>query len=163
MAKIYLETTFVSWLVARPTSNPVNAVKQAYTRKWWEENASTNELFASGFVVQEASAGDLEQAVKRGEFLRGLQILNGDIPEVRALAARLLNEHAVPKKETTDAFHIATAAVYGMDVLLTWNCKHMANIVTLPKTACVIANAGYQCPKIVTPKDLIEQEVPDEK
>ena len=66
MAKVYLETTFVSWLVARPTSNPVNAVKQAYTRKWWEENASTNELFASGFVVQEASAGDLEQAVKRG-------------------------------------------------------------------------------------------------
>lgn len=161
MAKVYLETTFVSWFAARPTSNPVNAVKQAYTHKWWEENGTGNDFFVSGFVVQEAQSGDAEQAAKRAEFIREFPILNGDIPEVRALVSRLIKEHAVPEKETTDAFHIATAAVYGMDVLLTWNCRHMANIVTLPKTAGVIAKAGYQCPKIVTPRDLIEQEVSD--
>lgn len=52
--------------------------------------------------------------------------------------------------------HIATTAVYGMDGLLTWNCKHMANLVTLPKTASVSAKVGYECPKILTPKDALE-------
>ena len=66
--------------------------------------------------------------------------------------------HAVPVNETTDAFHIATAAVGGMDVLLTWNCKHMANPVTLPKTAAIITKAGYRCPVIITPLDFIERK-----
>lgn len=45
-----------------------------------------------------------------------------------------------------------------MDILLTWNCKHMANLITLPKTASVIAANGYECPKILTPKDALEVE-----
>ena len=59
-------------------------------------------------------------------------------------------------KEVADAYHIATAAVYGMDVLLTWNCRHMANLHTLPRTAAVIGKSGYFCPKILTPKDALE-------
>ena len=44
-----------------------------------------------------------------------------------------------------------------MDVLLTWNCKHMANIVELPKTVRVVTQAGYECPMIITPKDYLEK------
>lgn len=60
-----------------------------------------------------------------------------------ALSEKLLTRHAVPASEGTDASHIATAAVYGMDVLLTWNCRHMANPATLPKTAMIIGREGY--------------------
>ncbi len=42
------------------------------------------------------------------------------------------------------------------DVLLTWNCKHMANIVELPKTVAIVSRCGYDCPLIVTPKDFLE-------
>ena len=58
----------------------------------------------------------------------------------------------------TDAYHIATAAYYGMDVLLTWNCKHMANEFTLPKTYGVLRDAGLKCPVIITPKRYMEDE-----
>ena len=60
-----------------------------------------------------------------------------------------LNGHPTPLQ------HIATASVYGMDVLLTWNCTHMANPVTLPKTAATIGKAGFNCPVIITPVDFL--------
>ena len=81
--RVYCETTFWSWLVAKPSTNPDHAVKQAYTLKWWEECAP-------------------------------------------------------------------------LDILLTYNCRHMANLVTLPKTASVVALAGYECPKILTPEKALE-------
>ena len=37
-----------------------------------------------------------------------------------------------------------------------WNCKHMANPHTLPKTRQIIAGAGFFCPAIMTPKTFIE-------
>ena len=66
--------------------------------------------------------------------------------------------HAVLDTETTDASHIATAAVYGMDVLLTWNCRHMANPVTLPKTAMLLGKSGYMCPIIITPQEFLDRK-----
>ena len=70
----------------------------------------------------------------------------------------MLSGEAVPEQEVTDAVHIATAAVYGMDVLLTLNCRHMANPVTLPVTASIIARAGYRCPIIITPGDFLDRK-----
>ena len=154
--KVYCETSFVSWLVSRPSTNPDHAVKQAYTRKWWGECAPLCELFASGFVIKESAFGDADQSALRLAELTKFNILDGEAAEDSTLASRLLATHAVPEKETADAFHIATAAVYGMDILLTWNCKHMANLITLPETASVIAANGYECQKILTPKDALE-------
>ena len=74
------------------------------------------------------------------------------------LAEALMSGHAVPDSEPTDAFHISTAAVNGMDVLLTWNCRHMANPITLPVTASIIAKAGYRCPVIVTPEEFMARK-----
>jgi len=53
---------------------------------------------------------------------------------------------------------MATVTVYQMDVLLTWNCKHMANPVALPKTISTIAKAGYQSPVIITPEDFLSRK-----
>ena len=56
----------------------------------------------------------------------------------------------------TDALHIATAAYHGMVVLLTWNCRHLANLFTLPKTMEVISGMGFKCPLIITPERYLE-------
>ena len=84
--------------------------------------------------------------------------LDGLTPEVKRVADELLFHHAVPDKEVTDAYHIATAVVYGMDVLLTWNCRHMANPVALPKTTGIIVKAGYDCPVIITPDEFLKRK-----
>ena len=97
-------------------------------------------------------------SARRVKSLDAAIALDGKAPEVRELANALLERHAVPEKEGTDASHIATAAVYGMDVLLTWNCRHMANPVTLPKTASIISSEGFQCPVIITPAEFLERK-----
>jgi hypothetical protein len=76
---------------------------------------------------------------------------------VAALAQKLIETHALPENEVADAFHIATATVGGMDYLLTWNCKYLANYVALPKTYAVLTEAGYKCPVIITPEKYLEE------
>ena len=141
--KVYCETSFWSWLVSRPSSDPDHAVKQAWTRKWWAE----------------AARGDNEQSQLRLAALEGRQELDGSTPDVDALAMALLSDRAVPKDEVTDAYHIATAAIHGMDVLLTWNCRHLANRFALPKTIAVVTKAGFQCPAIVTPENFMKEDL----
>ena len=114
------------------------------------------DIYVSDYVAEEASSGDPDQVSLRVAEISRHDSLFADDPRVRSLAMELLRTHAVPEKEVTDAFHIATAAVYGMDILLTYNCRHMANLATLPKTASVIALAGYECPKILTPEKALE-------
>ena len=79
-----------------------------------------------------------------------------DMGKVSRLAKQLLKEHALSPKEVTDAFHIATASVAGMDVLLTWNCRHMANPHSLPLTKKIVRKAGFHCPDVMTPKTFLD-------
>ncbi len=157
--KVYCETSSWSWLVSRPSTDPDHAVKQAWTRKWWEEAAQGCEVFISEHVLTEAVRGDREQVRCRLNILEGIQELDGSTPEIVSLAQTLLSAHAVPQDEVTDAYHIATAAIQGMDVLLTWNCRHLANRFALPKTIAVVTKAGFQCPAIVTPENFLKEDL----
>lgn len=134
------------------------AIKQAATLQWWQEIAPSCDIFISQHVNMESNDGDPARAELRRKYLVGIDAVDGASDEVVELASALMNGHAVPDSEPTDAFHIATAAVNGLDVLLTWNCRHMANPVTLPVTASIIAKAGYRCPIIITPADFIERK-----
>ena len=157
--KVYCETSFWSWLVSSPSSNPDHAVKQAWTRKWWEQEKSKCDVYISEHVVTEASRGDKEQSSLRLDALKGSIELDGSTEEIVNLAQSLLAAHAVPEDEVTDAYHIATAAIHEMDVLLTWNCRHMDNRFTLPKTVAVVTKAGYRCPAIVTPENYLKEDL----
>jgi len=77
--------------------------------------------------------------------------------EVDELAERLLLAHALPSVAKDDATHVALAAVYKMDILLTWNCRHIANDVTEPRIRTTIVEARYNPPDIMTPADFTEK------
>ena len=153
--KVYCETTFWSYLNGRPTPLQHIAVKQAATLQWWQEIAPTCEIYVSQYVENEVDDGNAELAARRKSSMANAIWLDGRLREVDELSGFLMAGHAVPVTEATDALHIAPAAVYGFDVLLTWNCRHMANPVTMPKTAVVVAQAGYRCPIIITPEDFL--------
>ena len=153
--KVYCETSFWSYLAGGRTSDEKIARDQALTQKWWEEIAPLCEIFVSQYVIAEAGRGDTEMAKVRKNALRKAKAINARAEVVDPVAEKLTDGHAVPVNEGTDALHIATASVYGMAVLLTWNCRHMANPVTLPRTSAIIAKAGYDCPIIVTPAEFI--------
>ena len=73
-----------------------------------------------------------------------------------SLAAALLEEVPLPQKAATDALHIAVAAVNGVEYLLTWNCRHIANPALRPRIESVCRRMGFEPPVICTPQELLE-------
>ena len=155
--KIYCETSFWSYLTGRQSADEKIARCQAFTLKWWQDIAPLCEIYISQYVKTEAADGDPACSVRRQQAMVDTLIVDGYVDEVRALAKSLLSAHAVPETEPTDALHIATATIYQMDALLTWNCKHMANPVALPKTISTITRSGYQSSVIITPEEFLSR------
>lgn len=153
--KLYIETSVVSYLTAQGSRDLVLAAHQEVTRSWWASRDGYD-LYVSQFVLDEAAAGDSEAAGRRLEVLREMPLLNAST-EVLALARRLLAERGMPAKARIDALHVATAAVHGMDYLLSWNCKHIANATLRTRIESICRTAGFEPPVICTPLELVEE------
>lgn len=152
---LYVETSVVSYLTGRQSQNLIVAAHQELTRKWWRERGRHFDLVISELVYREASSGDPEAANSRVGALDGLRILKIN-EEAFSLAERLLAKGPIPRPYAEDALHISVAAVSGVDYLLTWNCKHLANAGHRAIVESVVEEAGYACPIICTPEELME-------
>lgn len=152
---VYLETSVISYLVARPSRNARVASNQELTHEWWQNRRTRFELYASAVVLGEAQRGDPALAEARLEIVRGLRLAQVTRDAVD-LAAALIAGSGVPKKANEDALHIAIAATNGLDYLLTWNCTHIANAVTIPRVNEICRRHGFEPPLIYTPQELME-------
>ena len=155
MKSVYLESSVVSYLAARPSRDLVVAGNQQVTRDWWETRRGECELFVSEVVVAECAAGDPAAASERGVFLADLPVL-ATTDEAEALAEALLSAMALPQEAALDALHIGMAAANGMDILLTWNCAHIANPFMQPQINATCVEFGVIPPTICTPLQLVE-------
>lgn len=54
MPKVYIETSIVSYLTARPSNNLITAAWQKETVDWWETQRDRFDLYISEVVVEEA-------------------------------------------------------------------------------------------------------------
>ena len=75
--------------------------------------------------------------------------------EALDLAEKFILSKALPEKASDDALHIAVAAIYGLDYLLTWNCKHIANAEIQKDISRISFKEGYELPIICTPYELM--------
>jgi len=139
--KAYIETTVVSYLTAWPSRDVVIAGYQQTTREWWRDAADRFELVASELVINEASAGDADAAQDRLAALKSVVLLDAT-EEAAKLAQLLIDAGAIPEKAAEDAGHIAIAVTNGIDYLVTWNCRHIANAATRTQIERVCRNAG---------------------
>lgn len=152
--KVYIETTVVSYLTARPGRDLIIAAHQQLTQEWWENRRTDFDLYSSQLVIQESSAGDAVMAQKRLEILNEIPLLDVN-REAIFLARTLIEKGPIPERAAVDALHIAVATVHGMDYLLTWNCKHIANAEMQAAIAKICREAGYEPPIICTPEELL--------
>jgi predicted nucleic acid-binding protein len=152
---VYVETTVIGYLTSRPQRDVTVAGHQLTTREWWQTALDRFDLFASQLVLQECAAGD-EQAVRhRMEALASLKLLP-TTAVAEQLARDLLAGDAVPETEPEDALHIALAAAHGVQYLVTWNCRHIANAAVRLAIERICREAGYEAPVICTPEELLE-------
>ncbi|MCK5802132.1 MAG: type II toxin-antitoxin system VapC family toxin [Lentisphaeria bacterium] len=157
---IYIETSIASYLTSRPSRDVRAAAWQQLTSQWWDEARHEYELFVSELVIVEASAGDPEAASRRLAALEGIPELPID-GESQALADRFIAEGGIPPAAEADALHVAVAAVHGIDYLMTWNCRHIDNARAKPLLRSICAIAGYVCPEICTPMELLPEDMTD--
>ncbi len=150
--RVYLETTLPSYLTAWPSRDLVRAAHQQITREWWT-GRDAFDLYTSRLVLLECQAGDPQAAAARVSSLDGIPLLE-QTPEVATLAQSLISEVPLPERAAADAIHIALAAFHGLDYLLTWNCKHIANVTLRPQIEAVCRASGYEPPLICTPEEL---------
>lgn len=153
---VYVETTVIGYLTSRNSRDLIVAGHQQVTRDWWTEAAMRFELLVSDLVIRECSAGDPQAAQERQLVLRELRKL-APTEAAAKLTEALLREGGVPPTEPRDAAHIALAASHGVQFLVTWNFRHIANAERRGKIERVCRTAGFEPPIICSPENLLEK------
>lgn len=153
--RVYIEPTVVSYLVARPSNNPILAARQRTSGQLWEDYADRFKFVISQLVQDEIQRGNITVAQRRLEVVSPLTVLE-ILPEVDELVQRLLETGAVPRNSVTDAQHIAIATVHNVEYLVSWNQKHIANEYKREHINQVCQESGFQPTIICTPTQLIE-------
>ena len=154
--KVYIETSVVSYFTAWPSRDVVMAAHQALTSEWWRNGLPRYQPVISQFVIDEVQAGDLAAARLRLDALAGIALITAPAEEVERVVMALLARKALPANARYDALHVALCACAGVDFLVTWNYKHLANASKLALVERVCRECGYEPPRIATPSELME-------
>ena len=104
-------------------------------------------------MVDECLAGDPDAAQERINELVGIPRLQ-IIDAARDLVDALMDRKAIPESEPRDGLHIGIAAVHGIQYLVTWNFKHIANATFRDCINGVCRDVGHEPPIICTPEEI---------
>jgi predicted nucleic acid-binding protein len=130
------------------------------TRRWWSEEREAYDLVASAFTLGELQEGDYPGKADALALIADLPLLEV-VPEIEDIAAVYIRRRLMPKEDLGDAYHLAIASYYGVDFLLTWNCRHLANANKVHHLQVVNAELGLSAPVVTTP-DLLLRETDDD-
>jgi len=151
--RVYIETTIPS-LYHTARTDPESVARMHWTRQWWAEFGPQFELLTSPAVILELQQGSTEKTEDRLELISGLELL--DITDdVERIVAVYIDRLVMPSDPGGDALHLAITSYYGLDVLLTWNCRHLANPNKMEHIESVNRELGLPMPVITTPLNYV--------
>jgi predicted nucleic acid-binding protein len=153
MEIVYVESSVISYITARPSRDVVVSARQAISNEWWDSKRKNYDVYISELVIKEIASGDAKAAEKRLNVVKNIKYLE-IIKVAKELADLLILEGAVPENSPEDALHIGVAASQGVDYLLTWNFKHINNAHKRAHIADVIENQGFVSPILCSPEEL---------
>ena len=139
--RAFIETTIVSYLTAWPSKDPIITGRQLVTRAWWAACRERYDLVTSITVVEEAQAGDPEMAQARLAVLGTIPLVPVS-PEAVQLADELVRAGVVPERRDRTRFMWQPPSTNGVDYLVTWNCKHLANAALRKRSTAVASRRG---------------------
>jgi hypothetical protein len=152
---VYIETTVLSYLTARPNRDLIVAAHQQVTVEWWYDTLPKLEPFISPIVIEEASRGDETAARLRLEKIADMPVLE-ITDEVRELAEVYFEKIPISGKARGDAFHLAVTTFHGMDFLVSWNFSHILSARVRAVIQEINTIRGVSTPIICTPEELME-------
>jgi predicted nucleic acid-binding protein len=158
MLSVYIETTVPSFYFETRSGPRMVAWRQA-TRRWWDEFRGHYKVVTSEFVLAELRRAPQAKAKSALGLIADVPLLK-PTPEVFEAAMRYAEERLMPSDALGDAAHLAIASAHGVDVLLTWNCRHLANANKASHIRALNERLGLPVPMIVTPMNLIPEQFP---
>ena len=157
--RIYIETTVISYMAARPARDVVSLARQEMSREFWLWAPTVYEFCCSELTRIEISKGDEVVARRRLDYLEQCHVLPY-MPQTVDLAERLIGVNGVPETEPEDAAHIAIATLAQVKYIVSWNFSHMVGPQAKRQLEKAIASLGYTPPILATPEEIFEAEAP---
>jgi hypothetical protein len=75
--------------------------------------------------------------------------------DIAVIVDAYIRHKVMPADAGGDALHLAIASWHRCHVLLTWNCKHIANANKTPHIRYINTLLGLHIPQLVTPLELL--------
>jgi len=152
--RVYVETTVFSFYHDR---RPKSAGRRQITRDWWRTERSRFDLYTSRFAVEEVS--NPVYPGWRSVVRLASQVALLAIPtDIDGIVRAYVDSQVMPADDAGDAAHLAIASYHGVDYLLTWNCRHLANANKFEHIRSVNRKLGLVTPELVTPEQLFEED-----
>ena len=151
--RIYIESTIPSYVVARPARDLLQAARQQLTKVWWDLKRAWHELFTSQVLLDEIASGESAMAQQRLDEMAQIKLLDLT-DEANSLTKDILASGLLPAEADRDAAHIALPTVHEMDILLSWNCRHIANAAIQARLRRLVEKSGFALPVLCTPEEL---------
>ena len=159
METVYIETTIPSAYFER-RSDAKTIARREWTREWWENRRLNYNLVTGAPVIEELSNGNHPDKPDKLSLMRGIKILRAS-DAIAEIVQVYLQHFVMPRNPATDALHLALASCEKADILLTWNCDHLANVSKAGHIRRINTLLGLHVPWIVTPLELLGKSAND--
>jgi hypothetical protein len=159
-AVIYIETSIPSFYFDTRTSAEMQAKRQ-WTREWWNAQKFDVELVIGLPVIRELEQIPTDKRAKALALIQLLPILPYP-EEIDEILEVYFAHKLMPREAMGDADHLALASFHKCDMLVTWNCKHLANANKFGHIHRVNALLDLPTPALVTPLQLLEKDDEDQ-
>ncbi len=156
---VYIETTIPSFYYTKRT-DAKSIARMSWTKQWWDLFSDEFTLVSSAAVINELRRGSSDMVPDRINLLAKAELLP-ITDEVRHLVRIYVDNQIMPKDPTGDALHLAVATFYKIDVLLTWNCAHLANPNKADRIHLTNYEVGFRTPLLMTPLNYLDGDGDD--
>jgi len=161
--KVYLDTSIINFLYTSDSPEYRKA-----TEVFFNDVIAKNKInaYISNIVIDEINKTDdiNQRKTLLGTFekytnIEKLIAENQRIDEIAILSEKYIKNGIIPSKKIADSFHIAYSTIFQMDVLLSWNFQHLANIKKEQKIIVINRTLGYNYPfRMANPLEVFNDE-----
>ena len=153
---IYIETSIPSFYFDTRAAVELRA-RRNWTLRWWDEPLPGDERVTSSVVLEELERAPEPKRARCLGLIAALPLLPYT-DEVAEIVETYHHHKVMPVEASADADHLALATFHRCDMLVTWNCQHIANANKFPHIRRINALLGYETPQLVTPLELLSPD-----
>jgi predicted nucleic acid-binding protein len=151
--KVYIDTSVLGAIYDTEDSTRVNITKQLLNLFKKQENFIP---FVSNIVIEEVEKAPKDITIGLKKIIKNTSFkILFETDDCVKLVNGYMKKKIIPQKYRDDARHIAVAVVHDMDIIVTWNCRHMANVENKRIINAVNMMLGYKQIDIVTPLEVV--------